>query len=141
MYLYHAFILNMFFKKLFFFFCCYSISSLSDIIETKTHGFVVFQIFIHCLLPLSLKCAILDLESSSLFHHPCIFLKLNYFLFIVCFLFSAMRPLSMSYSFDLSGKKKKKKHFTPDVVLWFLWKHFIHLLVQTCQRRKLKGFF
>lgn len=34
------------------------------------------------------------------------------------FFFAAVRPLSMSHSFDLSGKKKST--FTPDVVVWFL---------------------
>lgn len=51
------------------------------------------------------------------------------FFVLFVFFFSAMRPLSMSYSFDLSGKKKKKHFHTWRGFCGFCELHFIHLFM------------
>ena len=143
LHIYHAFFFNMFFKKLLFF-LHYSISGLSDIIKTKTPGFIVFQIVLHYLLPLKsemchCRSGTLLPFSSSLYipNSWIVFFLLFVFFFQQCGRLACLTVLTCQVK-----KKKKKKHF-------HTWRgfcglceiHFIHLLVQTCQKRKLKGFF
>lgn len=117
MYLYHAVILNMFFKKLlFFFFYCYSISSLSDIIETKIHGFVVFQFLFatFCLkvwnVPLRSSWILLPFLSSLYIPNSWII-----FFLLFVFFFQQCGHLACLTVLTCQVKQKKKSSFTPDV--------------------------
>ena len=141
LHIYHAFFFNMFFKKLLFF-LHYSISGLSDIIKTKTPGFIVFQIVLHYLLPLKsemchCRSGTLLPFSSSLYipNSWIVFFLLFVFFFQQCGHLACLTVLTC----QVKKKKKKKKalsHLT--WVLWSLWNTFHSSACSNLSKKKIE---
>lgn len=115
LHIYHAFFFNMFFKKLLFF-LHYSISGLSDIIKTKTPGFIVFQIVLHYLLPL--KSEMCHCRSGTLLpFSSSLYIPNSWIVFFLLFVFFFQQcgHLACLTVLTCQVKKKKKSTFTPDV--------------------------